>query len=89
VKSVSQLFSDLVTILGSGGVRTGIDVAKCIALGCDMVGIAQPFAKAALISAEEVEKLIERLALELKIAMFGVGAKTIGELQKIKLVAVD
>lgn len=72
-------------ILGSGGVRSGIDIAKAIALGSDMVGIAYPFAKAALISSQEVEKLIERLALELKIAMFGVGAKKIKELKFSKL----
>ncbi|OGM32082.1 type 2 isopentenyl-diphosphate Delta-isomerase [Candidatus Woesebacteria bacterium RIFCSPHIGHO2_01_FULL_44_21] len=70
------------TVLGSGGVRDGIEIAKALALGADLVGIAMPFAKAALVSQEAVEKLIERLAMELKVAMFGVGAKNISELKK-------
>lgn len=73
------------TVLGSGGVRNGIEIAKAIALGADLVGIAMPFARAARAGQVEVEKLIERYALELKVAMFGVGAKNINELQKIKL----
>ncbi len=75
-----------ITILGSGGIRNGIEIAKAIALGADLVGIAMPFAKAALVSQEEVEKLIERLALGLKIAMFGVGAINISQLKKVKLI---
>src|SRR3989344_1208101 len=68
-----------ITILGSGGVRTGVDVAKALCLGADLAGIAAPFAKAAMISTREVERLINRFGLELKIAMFGVGAKNISK----------
>ncbi len=74
-----------ITILGSGGVRSGIDIAKAICLGADLVGIATPFAKAALVSRKEVEKLIETYAHELKTAMFGVGAKNISDLKTVKL----
>ena len=72
-------------MLGSGGIRNGVDIAKAISLGADLVGIAMPFAKAALVSSKAVEKLIEKLGMELKIAMFGVGAKNIKELNKIVL----
>lgn len=74
-----------ITILGSGGIRNGVEIAKALTLGADLVGIASPFAKAALVSQEEVEKLIERYKTELKTTMFGVGAKDIKSLQRIKL----
>jgi isopentenyl-diphosphate delta-isomerase len=75
-----------ITILGSGGVRNGVDIAKSLVLGADLAGIAAPFAKAALISTEKVGLLIEKYAKELKVSMFGVGAKNITELKKTKLV---
>ena len=68
--------------MGSGGIRTGVDIAKALALGADLAGIAAPFAKAAIRSTEEVEKLILRYALEVKVAMFGVGAASVEALKK-------
>lgn len=75
-----------ILVLGSGGVRNGVDIAKALCLGSDLVGIAQPFAKAALKSQKQVEKLIDELSYQLKVAMFGVGAPDIGALKKAKLV---
>jgi len=74
-----------IVILGSGGVRTGVDIAKAIVLGADMAGIAAPFAKAGLVSAEEVEKFIGGLVAELRTVMFGVGADNLQRLRKTKL----
>ena len=82
---VRKKLNDGIVILGSGGVRTGVDIAKCLALGADLAGIAAPFAKAALISEEEVEKLIIRLGNELKVTMFGNGVNRIATLRTIKL----
>jgi isopentenyl-diphosphate delta-isomerase len=74
------------TIIGSGGLRTGLDVAKVIALGANVAGLAQPLLKAALTN--NVDTVIEQILLELKTAMFLVGARSIPELQSCPLVIV-
>jgi isopentenyl-diphosphate delta-isomerase len=58
------------TVLGSGGIRTGLDIAKALYLGCQLAGLARPFLVAALKSEEAVEDLCEQLVTELKIARF-------------------
>ena len=84
--SIRQLAAiDGVTVIGSGGVRSGIDVAKAIAFGADLVGLAQPFLGAAMESAEKVYERIQRTVQELKITMFCVGARTLADLRDGKL----
>jgi len=68
------------TVIGSGGVRSGLDVAKALALGADLVGLAQPFLVAAEVSQAQVEAAIARIVRELKIAMFCTGCRTLEEL---------
>jgi isopentenyl-diphosphate delta-isomerase len=57
-------------LFASGGIRTGQDIAKCVALGADLVGLASPFLKRAVESAEAVVDEMETLVAELRIAMF-------------------
>ena len=73
-------------VIASGGLRDGLDIAKCLALGATLGGMASPFLKAADKSAEAVVETINELAREIRIAMFGVGAKDIEAFKKIPLI---
>lgn len=68
-------------IIAGGGIRSGIDIAKSIVLGADYGTMALPLLKAALEGPEKVVDLLNRYALELKTAMFGIGATDIGALK--------
>ncbi len=76
---------DGLEIIASGGIRNGAEVAKAIALGARMVGIGLPLLSAAQKSETAVIRLLNTLIYELKIVMFGVGAKNLEELKKAKL----
>lgn len=58
------------TVLGSGGIRTGLDIVKSLHLGCSLAGLAYPFLVAALQSDEAVDTLCNQLISELRIATF-------------------
>ena len=68
-------------IVASGGLRNGLDVAKCIALGANIGGMAGPFLKAAVQSLQAVLAEIEITKREVQIAMFAIGARSIDTLQ--------
>ncbi|MBZ0279601.1 MAG: type 2 isopentenyl-diphosphate Delta-isomerase [Anaerolineae bacterium] len=74
-----------IQIIASGGLRDGIDIAKCIALGATAGGLAGPFLKAADESTEAVDQLIREISTQLRIAMLCSGAKDIMALQKTTL----
>lgn len=63
-------------LIASGGVRTGVDMARALALGADLCGVALPFLAAAEASREAVDRLIEDLTGGLRIAMFATGTRT-------------
>jgi len=69
-------------LIASGGMRTGVDVAKAIALGADAVGVAAPLLKAASISRESVVAIIQEIIEGLRTAMFCIGAANIKELKQ-------
>jgi isopentenyl-diphosphate delta-isomerase len=75
-------------VIASGGLRDGVDIAKCIALGAEAGGIARPFLKAAVLSVDAVEQLIWELTTQLRIAMFASGAADIPALQNTSLLEV-
>ena len=63
-------------IIASGGLRNGLDAAKAIALGADLVSYAQPILSAALNSADEVANTLQLLIEELKASCFLTGSRT-------------
>ena len=74
-----------VPVISSGGIRTGLEAAKAIALGADAVGMALPFLKNCA-SQEALNTFINRFNDSLRIAMFLVGANNIEELKQSNLV---
>ncbi len=74
--------SPTMTLFASGGLRTGIDVAKCLALGVDLCGMAGPFLRPATESVEAVADEIAATVHELSVAMFVAGAGTVGALRE-------
>ncbi len=74
-----------IPVIASGGIRTGLDCAKAIALGASLAGMALPLLRPAMESAAAVQRKLEQIADELRSVMFLVGAKNIGELREAKL----
>lgn len=76
-------------LIASGGLRTGVEAAKTLALGANMAGFGRSLLREA--TEESPEQLIEKLTqieLELKIAMFGVGAQSVEALRQTKLLEI-
>ena len=67
-------------VIASGGVRSGEDIAKAIALGAEAVGMALPLLRAAAESREALFARIEQLMDELATVMFCTGMRTIQDL---------
>jgi isopentenyl-diphosphate delta-isomerase len=74
-----------VPLIASGGIRSGIDIAKCITLGADLCALASPFLKAAVESTEKVCEVLQQLGQEIRICMFATGSGSIESLHQAKL----
>jgi isopentenyl-diphosphate delta-isomerase len=72
-------------VIASGGLRSGVDIAKAIALGASLGGMAGPFLKAAAASVEAALETCEETIRVLRIAMFAAGARDIAALQHTPL----
>ena len=83
--SVRQALPDI-QLIASGGVRSGVDIAKAIALGADLGAFGQPLLAAALESSAKVIEFIAGVIHELKVSMLCVGAVDLTALRKAPLV---
>ena len=69
-------------VWASGGVSSGLDAAKLIAMGATMVGFAKQIIEAALHGDEVLDARMAQLELELKIALFCTGSRTVNDLRE-------
>jgi len=76
-------------IIASGGLKDGIDAAKCIALGATLCGMAGPFLKAASVGQEALMEKLKQIQHQLQICMFSSGTSDIRQLQNTPLLRVS
>lgn len=84
LQMVKKAVHDL-PVIASGGLSNGVHLAKAIAMGATLGGIAGRFLRAAMISSQEVVDLVKEIEEELTITMFACGAKSIEELSRVPL----
>jgi len=82
--SVRQALPDI-QLIASGGVRSGVDIAKAIALGADLGAFGQPLLAAALESSAKVVEFIAGVIHELKVSMLCIGAANLTALRRAPL----
>ncbi len=76
-------------IFASGGIKDGLDIAKCIALGATLGGMAGQFLKAAAISTDNVIEMIKLTKRQIEVTMFATGNANLKELGNTQLIVED
>ena len=77
-----------VPLVASGGMKTGVDAAKAITIGADLIGFARHLLQAATESPEAVMETMEQIEMELRMTMFGIGVKNLEELKNTNRVSI-
>jgi isopentenyl-diphosphate delta-isomerase len=85
LQMVARAAPDLL-IFASGGVRDGLDIAKCLALGASLGGLASPFLKAAVESLEQTVAVIAELRRQIQVCMFAAGVPNLSALRRVELI---
>lgn len=74
-----------VPVVASGGLRDGLQLAVALRLGASAGAMARPLLQAAAGGAGAVESLLEAVRLELRVAMFAAGCRTLADLRRAPL----
>jgi isopentenyl-diphosphate delta-isomerase len=82
VVSLAEVLATGSPVIASGGVRSGLDIAKGLAFGADLCGMALPLLKPAMDSDEALVRTIEAIHRELTAAMFLTGSAKTTDLRK-------
>jgi len=73
-------------LVASGGIRSGLDIAKALALGANMAALGQPLLTPALESSQKVVKFLSGILYELRVAMLCAGANNLAALRQASIV---
>nr|WP_222829537.1 type 2 isopentenyl-diphosphate Delta-isomerase [Archaeoglobus profundus] len=76
---------DILPVIATGGIRSGLDLAKALALGAVVGSSALPFLKRALEGVESVKELLRYYIDGLKVAMFLTGCRSCEDLRKVEI----
>jgi len=71
-------------VIATGGVRSGMDMAKAVALGADLCGMALPLLRPAVEGEEQLCAAVGNLHHELRTAMFLTGSRSVGDLRRAR-----
>ena len=80
--SVAQCVGSGLPVIATGGIRSGLDAAKALALGADLVGVARPLLTAALESYQALQAYVAELLHTLRVVMFLMAARTPPDLRR-------
>lgn len=84
IVEVREVLPDI-PLVASGGIRTGMDAAKAIALGADVVAVARPLLPAAIESAAAVVDWLQPFIDELRVCLHGCGAANLADLRHVDI----
>jgi isopentenyl-diphosphate delta-isomerase len=76
-------------LIASGGIKDGVEIAKCLALGANLVGMARGFLLTAAESLDAIDMLAFSVTRQMMTAMFAVGAKNLSALNNQKISRIE
>ena len=85
VISLAEVLATGGPVIASGGIRSGLDIAKGLAFGADLCGMALPLLAPAMESDEALASAIDAIHRELTVAMFLTGSARVADLRKAPL----